>query len=317
MGFLSELSRVGAARELRSHDHPLINLGATDTLEALGELDNTIIVFTSDNGGTGEGGAEGTRSYFSRFVHHPALPGDWTPDVDRDPALIGGPRSLVHYPRGWGLASNTPFRLYKGHTYAGGVRVPFVLSWPRGAREGLLTPGVRTQYQYVTPLLPAGLAALLRDHRRHRRNGGGGARLPRRPGRGLQPVRRGRAAAPRVQRVRRPARDRRGPLTPGEHVIALTAEAEKGLRWSFTVRVDGEVEATPPSVHQLIGMAPFQGISIGIDRKSPVSWPLFGRHRSFRYQGTLRSVTYTPGEPGPDSPEAVAAALKQAAAAFE
>ncbi len=80
----------------------------TDTLEALGELDNTIIVFTSDNGGTGEGGLEGTRSYFSRFVHHPALPGDWTPDVDRDPGLIGGPRSLVHYPRGWGMASNTP-----------------------------------------------------------------------------------------------------------------------------------------------------------------------------------------------------------------
>lgn len=108
-----------------------------------------------------------------------------------------------------------------------------------------------------------------------------------------------------------------GPLAPGAHVIVLAAEAEKGLRWSFTVSVDGEVRATPPSVHQLIGMAPFQGISVGIDRKSPVSWPLFERHRSFRYGGVLRSVTYTPGEPGPDSPEAVAAALKQAAAAFE
>lgn len=64
-------------------------------------------------------------------------------------------------------------------------------------------------------------------------------------------------------------------------------------------------------------MAPFQGISVGIDRKSPVSWPLFERHRSFRYGGILRSVTYTPGAPGPDSPEAVATALEQAAAAFE
>lgn len=130
------------------------NLGRlTETLEALGELDNTVIVFTSDNGGTGEGGAEGTRSYFSRFVHHPALPGDWTPDVDRDPELIGGPRSLVHYPRGWGMASNTSFRLCEGHTYAGGVRVPFVLSWPKGAREGLIAP-VRTQYRYVTDIAP-------------------------------------------------------------------------------------------------------------------------------------------------------------------
>lgn len=97
----------------------------------------------------------------------------------------------------------------------------------------------------------------------------------------------------------------------------LAATAEQGLRWSFTLSVDDEVRATPRSVHQLIGMAPFQGISIGIDRKSPVSWPLFERHRSFRYGGRLRSVTYRPGPPGPDSPEAVAAALREAAAAFE
>ncbi len=58
-------------------------------------------------------------------------------------------------------------------------------------------------------------------------------------------------------------------------------------------------------------MAPFQGISAGIDRKSPVSWPLFERHRSFRYGGTLRSVTYTP------APRKRSTALKQAAAAFE
>lgn len=84
------------------------NLGRLlDTLTELGELDNTIVVFTSDNGGTGEGGAEGTRSYFSRFVHHPNLPADWNPDVEREVELIGGPRSLVHYPRGWGMASNT------------------------------------------------------------------------------------------------------------------------------------------------------------------------------------------------------------------
>lgn len=77
------------------------------------------------------------------------------------------------------------------------------------------------------------------------------------------------------------------------------------------------MRTAPLSVHQLIGMAPFQGISVGIDRKSPVSWPLFERHRPFRHQGRLGSVTYRPGEPGPDSPQAVAAALKEAAAAFE
>lgn len=67
-----------------------------DLLDDLGEKDNTLIVFTSDNGGSAEGGPEGTRSYFSRFDHVPGLPEDWTADVNRDPAFIGGPRSMAH-----------------------------------------------------------------------------------------------------------------------------------------------------------------------------------------------------------------------------
>ncbi|WP_369142421.1 arylsulfatase [Streptomyces sp. R44] len=448
------------------------NLGRlTDTLAALGELDNTIVVFTSDNGGTGEGGIEGTRSYFSRFVHHPHLPGDWNPDVDRDHDLIGGPRSLVHYPRGWGMASNTPFRLYKGDTYAGGVRVPFVLSWPAGVRDGRLTGGHRPQYQYVTDIAPtllelAGLtrpetrrgtplqeldgtsfAPVLADpahdsthpeqycemsgNRSHYRDGHKLVTLhepgapyddsewalydirtdpteihdlaAQNPGlvkelsaaweeaawrNGVFPLPDHTGALarrnPAEERLTRPLtllpgtpeleryRSSRlvslrsfeiavaveetgdgvlvshgdqgggyslyvengrltfayneygdlhetdaGPLAPGPHAILLTATAEEGLRWRFTVTVDGEHRATPDSVHQLIGMAPFQGISVGIDRKSPVSWPLYERHRSFRYTGRLHSVTYRPGAPGPDAPETVAAALKEAAAAFE
>ncbi|KPC64300.1 hypothetical protein ADL29_12310 [Streptomyces chattanoogensis] len=72
--------------------------------------------------------------------------------MERDTELIGGPRSLVHYPRGWGMASNTPFRLYKGQTYAGGVRVPFVLSWPEGLPRATEDAGVR--HQYVTDVTP-------------------------------------------------------------------------------------------------------------------------------------------------------------------
>ena len=84
------------------------------TLDALGELDNTIVVFTSDNGGTGEGGPRGTRSYFAQLAHVPGMPRDFRRDIDADPRLIGGPQALVHYPRGWGMASNTPFRHLQG-----------------------------------------------------------------------------------------------------------------------------------------------------------------------------------------------------------
>ncbi len=125
----------------------------TDLLDDLGELDNTIIVFTSDNGGTAEGGPVGTRSYFSRFVHSP-VPEDWERDVDHDEELIGTAALGTHYPRGWGQASNTPFRFYKGQTFAGGVRVPFVISWPRGLARESGDNGVRRQFAYVTDLAP-------------------------------------------------------------------------------------------------------------------------------------------------------------------
>ena len=49
----------------------------------------------------------------------------------------------------------------------------------------------------------------------------------------------------------------------------------------------------------LFGIAPFEGISVGIDPRSPVSWDLYERFGPFPYTGALAAVTYTPGEPAP------------------
>lgn len=121
-------------------------------LEELGEREDTIVVVTSDNGGTAEGGSTGTRSYFAQFGIGHQLPEDWVPDVPRDPELIGGPQVFSHYPAGWARVSNTPFRAFKQHVYEGGVHSPLVLSWPAMASRS--NPGRRDQYSYIADLAP-------------------------------------------------------------------------------------------------------------------------------------------------------------------
>ena len=122
-------------------------------LEAMGEWDNTIVVFTSDNGGSREGQERGTSSYFRTLLAHTqgSSPFD---DIEVDHArldLIGGPQTLPHYPMGWAMVSGTPFRLYKINTHQGGHQVPCIVSKGTGLVGG---GGLRTQYQHVTDLLP-------------------------------------------------------------------------------------------------------------------------------------------------------------------
>lgn len=136
------------------------NLGRIlDVLDEYGERENTVVVVTSDNGGTAEGGPEGTRSYFSQFINNLRLPDEWQRDRPLDPELIGGPRASVHYPRGWAMTSNTPFRLYKGSTFGGGVRAPFIFSWPQRFATSDGARRVRPQFMYATDVMPTLLEA--------------------------------------------------------------------------------------------------------------------------------------------------------------
>lgn len=120
-------------------------------LQELGELDNTLILLASDNGGTAEGGPTGTRSYFAQFGIGATLPEGWVGDVPRDPAEIGGPRLFSQYPTGWARVSNTPFRSFKSTTYEGGVHAPLIVSWPAAPAS---VPGIREQFVFVSDLAP-------------------------------------------------------------------------------------------------------------------------------------------------------------------
>ena len=119
---------------------------------ALGELENTIFVFTSDNGASREGNATGTRSYFANSSATPGGHSEHKPGDFENLDAIGGPTTWPHYPRGWAMACNTPFRLYKITTMRGGHTVPFIFSWPQRvkARGEVL----RRQFTHIIDILP-------------------------------------------------------------------------------------------------------------------------------------------------------------------
>jgi arylsulfatase len=123
-------------------------------LERLGELDDTIVIFSSDNGGTDAGGPTGMVNNYRRFMGLPS------PPIERERANageLGGPRSAALYPTAWGEVSNTPFPSFKTYTGAGGRRVSFIVSWPaRIAERG----AIRTQFAHVTDVMPTLLELL-------------------------------------------------------------------------------------------------------------------------------------------------------------
>ncbi len=125
------------------------NLGRLVTfLETLGELDNTIIVFSSDNGGTDAGGPSGMFNNNRRYMALEPQP------MSAERARIddlGGPRSVSLYPTAWGEVCNTPFPSFKTYTGGGGRRVSFIFSWPNSVREQGV---IRRQFVHVTDVMP-------------------------------------------------------------------------------------------------------------------------------------------------------------------
>jgi len=116
-------------------------------LDQAGVRDNTLVIVMSDNGASQEGGPLGFVNAMGPYNFRP----EPVPEKLRRLDDIGGPDTHSNFPHGWAMASNTPLRRYKQNTHGGGIRDPFVLSWPkRIADKG----GLRHQFVHVCDLVP-------------------------------------------------------------------------------------------------------------------------------------------------------------------
>ena len=442
-------------------------------LESIGEWDNTVLLFLSDNGASKEGETVGTTSYYNDlkpmgpFRDEP-LPSDYARLQE-----IGGPKVMAHYPRGWAMLGNTPFRLYKTFTHAGGHQVPCIAHVPgRIADPG----GLRNQYLHVIDVVPTLLDLLGFEPPATRQGepvkpiqgrsfvptlGEGSAPTPRaeqyyelggnraymhdgweivtlhepltpfsdeewelfdlntdptqvhdlradHPDRlaelaegwecaaranQVYPLDEGSGfrwvvRAPEVEYFEKPItlwpgtatlepwRSRRliwmrsftitvditigaasdqgvlvahgdqgggyvlyvedgrvhwayndgrgtmhtvdgGLLGTGRRSVLVTVNARAGRRWDVMLSVDGTDRGTLGDLPQLFPMAPFEGITVGTDRRSPVSWSMHERHGVFPFTGTLHAVRYVPGELVEDAPVKFLPFMRQMAAKFE
>ena len=124
-----------------------------DYLESTDQLENTVIVLVSDNGASGEGGPNGSVNEM-KFAN--GVPDDLAENLAKIDDL-GSPRTYNHYPNGWAMAFNTPFKMWKRYEFNGGTSDPCIIAWPKGTKA---RGEIRDQYHHAIDIVPTILDVL-------------------------------------------------------------------------------------------------------------------------------------------------------------
>ncbi|MGI8700942.1 MAG: sulfatase-like hydrolase/transferase, partial [Nocardioidaceae bacterium] len=115
-----------------------------DTLERLGILDDTLVLFLGDNGASAETILPGTHADALTRNGKAVRSGN-------DPSIFPGPSdTFCSYGKPWGSATATPFRRYKLWVEEGGISTPFIASWPAALQAG----GIDTRPLHLMDFMP-------------------------------------------------------------------------------------------------------------------------------------------------------------------
>ena len=121
---LPEEERANAARDMEVYaamidymDEQILRI--LDYLREIGEYDNTMIVFFSDNGANG-----------AVRMAYPGQTEEYLSAFDNSLANRGLPGSYVEMGSGWAQASMSPGRMFKAFTSEGGIRSPMIVKLP-------------------------------------------------------------------------------------------------------------------------------------------------------------------------------------------
>lgn len=129
-----------------------------DAVEAIGETDNTLIIYIAgDNGTSAEGGMVGMFNEMTYFNGIQEDVADLVPLLD----VWGSPETFPHMSAGWAVAFDAPFKWTKQvASDFGGTRNGMVVHWPDGIAEEN-NGGLRTQFGHVIDIAPTVLEAAM------------------------------------------------------------------------------------------------------------------------------------------------------------
>lgn len=124
------------------------------TIEDMGKLDNTLIIYINgDNGTSAEGGPFGTPNEVAFFNGVTVPVADQMKWYD----VWGTEQTYNHMSAGWSWAFDTPFTWFKQNaSKLGGIRQNMVISWPARIKD---KGGLREQFSHVIDIVPTILEA--------------------------------------------------------------------------------------------------------------------------------------------------------------